>query len=62
MKKMTLRDYARLHGQAKTAKDFGVIQCAISKAIRTGRNIFVTVMNDGSVKAEELKPFPGTRK
>ncbi|MBS0855958.1 MULTISPECIES: Cro/CI family transcriptional regulator [unclassified Tatumella] len=62
MNKMTLEDYAKIHGQAKTAKDFGVIQCAISKAIRTGRNIFVTVLSDGSVKAEELKSFPSTRK
>lgn len=59
---MTLEDYAKIHGQSKTAKDFGVLQCAISKAIRTGRNIFVTVFNDGSVEAEELKPFPSFRK
>ncbi|WP_313679052.1 Cro/CI family transcriptional regulator [Pantoea vagans] len=49
MNRMTLEDYAKIHGQAKAAKDFGVIQCAISKAIRTGRQIFVTVQSDGTV-------------
>lgn len=62
MNRMTLEDYARIHGQAKAAQDFGVIQCAISKAIRTGRKIFVTVQADGSVRGEELKPFPSIKK
>ncbi|EPE4838929.1 Cro/CI family transcriptional regulator [Yersinia enterocolitica] len=62
MSKMTLSDYAEIHGQAKAASDFGVIQCAISKAIRAGRNIFVTVMPDGSVKGEEVRPFPSNKK
>ncbi|QZN96438.1 Cro/Cl family transcriptional regulator [Symbiopectobacterium purcellii] len=62
MIKMTLVDYVKIHGQAKTAYDFGVIQCAISKAIRAGRNIFVTVMPDESVKGEEIKPFPSFKK
>lgn len=42
MIRMTLADYAKIHGQAKAASDFGVIQCAISKAILAGRNIMVT--------------------
>ncbi|MEQ9869174.1 Cro/CI family transcriptional regulator [Pectobacterium polonicum] len=62
MNRMTLEDYAKIHGQAKAAKDFGVIQCAISKAIRAGRNIFVTIQHDGSVKGEEVKPFPSSKK
>lgn len=37
MIRMTLADYAKIHGQAKAASDFGVIQCAISKAILAGR-------------------------
>ena len=36
MNRMTLEDYAKIHGQDKTAKDFGVILCAISNAIRAG--------------------------
>lgn len=62
MSKMTLADYAKIHGQAKVASDFGVIQCAISKAILAGRDIFVTVMPDGSVKGEEIRPFPSNKK
>ncbi|CND06924.1 Cro [Yersinia frederiksenii] len=62
MNKMTLADYAEIHGQAKAASDFGVIQCAISKAIRAGRHITVTVMPDGSVEGEEVRPFPSNKK
>lgn len=62
MNRMTLADYAKIHGQAKTANDFGVIQCAISKAIRAGRNIVVTVLPNGNVEAEEIRPFPSTKK
>ncbi|SQB09198.1 Cro/CI family transcriptional regulator [Citrobacter koseri] len=62
MNRMTLADYAKKHGQAKAANDFGVIQCAISKAIRSGRNIIVTVQADGSVVGEEVRPFPSNKK
>ena len=62
MNRMTLADYDKIHGQAKAANDFGVIQCAISKAIRAGRNIIVTVLPDGKVKAEEVRPFPSSKK
>ncbi|EBW4243769.1 Cro/Cl family transcriptional regulator [Salmonella enterica subsp. enterica serovar Brunei] len=62
MNRMTLADYAKIHGQAKAANDFGVIQCAISKAIRAGRNIIVTVNADGSVIGEEVRPFPSNKK
>ena len=57
-----LADYAKIHGQAKAASDFGVIQCAISKAILAGRNIMVTVKPDGSVIGEEVRPFPSNKK
>ena len=62
MNRMTLADYAKIHGQAKAANDFGVIQCAISKAIRAGRNIIVTVNADGSVIGEEVRPLPSNKK
>ncbi|MGX2012148.1 Cro/CI family transcriptional regulator, partial [Enterobacter asburiae] len=52
----------KMYGQAKAANDFGVIQCAISKAIRAGRNIIVTVNADGSVIGEEVRPFPSNKK
>ncbi|ENG5284579.1 hypothetical protein ABT802_000231 [Escherichia coli] len=33
MIRMTLADYAKIHGQAKAASDFGVIQCAMPKVM-----------------------------
>ncbi|MGC9715631.1 Cro/CI family transcriptional regulator [Escherichia coli] len=62
MIRMTLADYAKIHGQAKAASDFGVIQCAISKAILAGRNIMVTGKPEGSVSGEEVRPFPSNKK
>jgi len=62
MSRMTLADYAKIHGQAKTANDFGVIQCAISKAIRSGRDIFVIIQEDGKIRGEEVRPFPAFKK
>lgn len=38
--RITLKDYAMRFGQTKTAKDLGVYQSAINKAIHAGRNIF----------------------
>ncbi|HAI7284942.1 TPA: Cro/Cl family transcriptional regulator [Escherichia coli] len=62
MIRMTLADYAKIHGQAKAASDFGVIQCAISKAILAGRNIMVTVnVTNGAIviHTQRLKSDPG---
>ncbi|EFO4643187.1 hypothetical protein BS141_21925 [Escherichia coli] len=56
--RITLKDYAMRFGQTKTAKDLGVYQSAINKAIHAGRKIFLTINADGSVYAEEVKPFP----
>lgn len=58
MKKLTLKEFAELEGQVQAANMLGVRQSAISKALRLRRNIFVEVYQDGSVKAEEVKPFP----
>ncbi|MCX2689908.1 Cro/CI family transcriptional regulator [Pseudomonas sp. DCB_CB] len=57
---MTLADFARGR-QHKAARDLGVQQAAISKAIRVGRAVFVTRMADGSYSAVEEKPFPSPR-
>ncbi|WP_250147078.1 Cro/CI family transcriptional regulator [Escherichia coli] len=43
-------------------KDLGVYQSAINKAIHAGRKIFLTINADGSVYAEEVKPFPSNKK
>lgn len=60
--RITLKDYAMRFGQTKTAKDLGVYQSAINKAIHAGRKIFLTINADGSVYAEEVKPFPSNKK
>ncbi|MBG6243353.1 MAG: hypothetical protein EKE20_16825 [Candidatus Symbiopectobacterium sp. Dall1.0] len=61
MTRLTLHQYVALHGQEKTAKALGVYQSAICKALKTARQITVTVYPDGEVKAEEIKPFPNQR-
>ncbi|ENC8118808.1 hypothetical protein ABK419_005162, partial [Escherichia coli] len=49
--RITLKDYAIRFGQTKAAKDLGVYQSAINKAIHAGRKIFLTINADGSVYA-----------
>lgn len=60
--RIKLKDYALRFGQTKTAQDLGVYQSAIFKAITSQRDITVIVHADGSVSAEELKPFPSIRR
>lgn len=61
MSKIQLSEYAKAVGQEKAALALGVRQGAISKAIKTKRNIFVTVSPDGSVTAEETREFPSAK-
>lgn len=58
MKKKPLPDLVAEKGQAAVAKALGVSPAAISKALNTERDIVVTVNRDGSMTAQELKPFP----
>lgn len=60
--RIKLKEYAMRFGQTKTAQDLGVYQSAIFKAISSRRDITVIVHEDGSVSAEELKPFPSNRR
>ncbi|MCW1973489.1 UNVERIFIED_ORG: putative DNA-binding protein (UPF0251 family) [Pantoea agglomerans] len=62
MKTLTLKEFAEEVSQAKAAVKLGVRQSAISKAIRTGRNVTVSISPDGSVKAQEIKDFPCLRR
>lgn len=62
MKALTLKEFADEVSQSKAAVQLGVRQSAISKAIRTGRNVTVRIFPDGTVKAEETKDFPCSRK
>ncbi|OTA21155.1 regulatory protein [Xenorhabdus beddingii] len=58
MEKIPLSEYVKLNGQAKAALLVGVHQTAISKALRSGRKIFLIRQEDGTYKAEECRPFP----
>ncbi|MFG0517316.1 Cro/CI family transcriptional regulator [Kluyvera intermedia] len=62
MRKITLRSFAEEVGQLKAASQLGVRQSAISKAIRNGRNVVVTISVDGKITAEEIKSFPCNRR
>jgi len=62
MEKIPLSEFVARNGQEKSAEVFMVRQSAISKALSSGRNIIVTIFENGKVSAEELKPFPGNRK
>lgn len=57
MKKIPLAAYVKEHGQVAAAKNIGVTQGAISKALSAGREIFVWMENE-KVMAEEVRPYP----
>ena len=52
-----LAEFARGR-QHIAARELGVQQAAISKALRVGREIFVVRHVDGTVTATEVRPFP----
>lgn len=56
--KLTLKEFTERVGQTKAAQMLGMRQSAISKAISAGRNIYVQILSNGSVLAEETKQFP----
>ncbi|MBW9400306.1 hypothetical protein FHC51_10840 [Leclercia sp. EC_58] len=60
--RIKLTEYAERFGQTKAAQDLGVYQSAINKALASKRDITVIVHPDGTVSAEELKPFPSYRR
>ena len=62
MEKISLSVVASRNGQEKTAEIFNVRQSAISKALSSGRNITVTIEENGSIFAEEVRPFPSTKR
>lgn len=57
-KNVSLVDLVSEIGQATVARALGVKPASIAKAIRTGRNIVVTVAEDGTCEAQETRPFP----
>lgn len=58
MRRIPLNDFATERGQVQAASLLGMTQGALSKALRVGRSIYVTEHDDGTLTAEEVRPFP----
>lgn len=61
MSRITLKQFAVEKGQTRAASLLGMSQGALNKALRVGRDIFVTELANGSFVAEEVRPFPSQR-
>lgn len=58
MKIIRLNEYLKNSTQEAAAKQLGVTQGSLSQALKSGRNIFVQLINDVDVScAFEVKPF-----
>lgn len=58
MEKLSLSEFVRKVGQARVARALGCKPASIAKALKTRRNIEVSVDADGSCMAQEVRPFP----
>lgn len=58
MNRKPIKQFAAELGQSEAAVLLGMTQGALSKAIRVGRDVYVTQHADGSYSAEEVRPFP----
>lgn len=58
MSRTTLHEFARQYGQTKAAALLGMTQSSLNKALRVGRDIYVTKHIEGTYSAEEIRPFP----
>lgn len=58
MGRTPLKDFARARGQTKAAELLGMTQGSLNKALRMGRDVYVTEHPDGTFSAEEKRPFP----
>ncbi|MFC0669444.1 Cro/CI family transcriptional regulator [Azotobacter chroococcum] len=61
MNQISLHDLVIQIGQAAVARAIGVSPAAIHKAIMRNRKITVTINDDGSYTAHELRPFPSQK-
>ncbi|AWT33958.1 TPA: hypothetical protein NIE30_005864 [Pseudomonas aeruginosa] len=62
MHRIPLKEFSAQKGQTKAAALLGLTQGALNKALRVGREIYVTEHDDGTFTAEELRPFPSQPK
>lgn len=58
MSRTSLQEFAKSKGQTEAASILGMTQGSLSKAIRVGRDVYVTEHGDGSFTAEEVRSFP----
>lgn len=58
VKRTHITHFAQEFGQCEAAALLKMTQGALSKAIRRGRNVYVTKLADGSYTAEEVRTFP----
>jgi hypothetical protein len=58
MNRVHIKDFANQLGQTEAAILLGMTQGGLSKAIRVGRDVYVTKQDDGTYTAEEVRPFP----
>lgn len=58
MNRILLPELVERIGQTAAAKRLDVSAPAIAKALKSGRVIFVTENEDGTMTGEELRPFP----
>lgn len=61
MEKISLSELVIRVGQAKVASELNVRPPSIAGAIKAGRKITVTVHDDGSYSAEEVRTFPSQK-
>lgn len=58
MEHETLKEFACKRGQTKAAELLGMTQGSLNKALRAGRDIYVTAHPDGTFSAKETRSFP----
>ena len=58
MKRIHITAFAQEFGQCEAATLLKMTQGALSKAIRRGRDIYVSKHADGTYTAEEVRSFP----
>lgn len=58
MNRVHIKEFANKLGQTEAAILLGMTQGGLSKAIRVGRDVYVTRQEDGTYTAEEVRPFP----
>lgn len=58
MNRVHIKEFATKLGQTEAAILLGMTQGGLSKAIRVGRDVYVTEHPDGTYTAEEVRPFP----